>query len=595
MSSTNTITGTHAATEAEDPSADLWSQILLSVQTAKSIPSCPIVVLGEPHHGKSTLLSHLSSQTDPEDSQEKKRSLAISYDYFDITSGEEDDIQARLSVHTLHSSHHQSLLQLHNRRNLSLDTLSRSLFVVVLDWTKPENFLIEIREWIAVVKELVQSAITAEKDQMAAKRKLQEMKEEIELFVKAYVSPGSATSAAAVNDDKDSATGEGSSIVALKGNPNLPMLSLSDEPLQEGVLDDNLGVNLVIVLTKSDTISNLERQRNFKEEQLDYIQQVLRTICLKYGASLFSTSINRPTSFHSLTSYLVHRSMKTQSSHTTTGSAFAFNESALTIEKDVLLVPSGWDSWGKIIALRDDFNPSVTNKSWEWDMYVEMQRRQHHKDKTWEQVEKMLLEQDSDREAGSACKLWEDVIGDEWIQTGKRDKHSKPDDPERNNSNKDRVVPPNAQTFLSQHYASLQKDNKQPQQPQPAKSGSIVGPMQSNSLSGPSVERLLSRDQTESQPLASPSELPSSSIDTPSTPTTSTRPPRTTRRESRGAAADTSTPSGTTSPGGSGSGSGAKQSQVLQDFFQELLKHKGSGPAPGSGSKSGSGNNRRAE
>ena len=54
-------------------------------------------------------------------------------------------------------------------------------------------------------------------------------------------------------------------------------------PLAEGALDSesNWGVGIVIVCTKADTINRLEVEKNFKEEQFDYVQQVLRVICLK--------------------------------------------------------------------------------------------------------------------------------------------------------------------------------------------------------------------------------------------------------------------------------------------------------------------------
>lgn len=42
------------------PHADIWTQILLSVQTARSTPVCPVLILGEPQSGKSTLIRGLA-------------------------------------------------------------------------------------------------------------------------------------------------------------------------------------------------------------------------------------------------------------------------------------------------------------------------------------------------------------------------------------------------------------------------------------------------------------------------------------------------------------------------------------------------------
>lgn len=47
------------ATEQQQ-GGDLWTQILLSVQTARSTPICPVVILGEPQSGKSTLIRGLA-------------------------------------------------------------------------------------------------------------------------------------------------------------------------------------------------------------------------------------------------------------------------------------------------------------------------------------------------------------------------------------------------------------------------------------------------------------------------------------------------------------------------------------------------------
>lgn len=77
---------------------------------------------------------------------------------------------------------------------------------------------------------------------------------------------------------------------------------LDDSPLPPGTLLDNLGIGLVIVCTKvrhnllgcpptrlltlvcvtqADQMNMLERDREFTEEQFDYIQQLLRTVALR--------------------------------------------------------------------------------------------------------------------------------------------------------------------------------------------------------------------------------------------------------------------------------------------------------------------------
>lgn len=38
------------------------------------------------------------------------------------------------------------------------------------------------------------------------------------------------------------------------------------------------------------------------------------------------------------------------------------------MDRDEILVPSGWDSWGKIKILRERFNPEVISAGWDHDM-----------------------------------------------------------------------------------------------------------------------------------------------------------------------------------------------------------------------------------
>lgn len=58
--STTTNGAAAAASSSQQPRQDVWSQILLSVRTARNTATLPVVVLGEPQSGKSTLLRGLA-------------------------------------------------------------------------------------------------------------------------------------------------------------------------------------------------------------------------------------------------------------------------------------------------------------------------------------------------------------------------------------------------------------------------------------------------------------------------------------------------------------------------------------------------------
>lgn len=49
---------------------------------------------------------------------------------------------------------------------------------------------------------------------------------------------------------------------------------------------------------------------------------------------------------------------------------------AQVIERDVALVPSGWDSWGKLRVLREGFDCEAVNDGWDTDMDAVTDRQQ---------------------------------------------------------------------------------------------------------------------------------------------------------------------------------------------------------------------------
>jgi dynein light intermediate chain 1 len=137
---------------------------------------------------------------------------------------------------------------------------------------------------------------------------------------------------------------------------------------------------------------------------------------------LFFTAQSKPSSFEILRSYVLHH-LFGKSGHNTSSGAFTFPHRALTVERDVLLVPAGWDSFGKIRALRDGFDCAGMANGWEWDAQVEKVRRnrglpkgsREAEDLAEQQVDRRMLPGlvDGDRDGvESAIKLFEDIIED---------------------------------------------------------------------------------------------------------------------------------------------------------------------------------------
>lgn len=278
-------------------------------------------------------------------------------------------------------------------------------------------------------------------------------------------------------------------------------------------------------------INSLERDKDFKEEQFDYVQQSLRAIALRHGASLIFTSHSRPESFVDLRSYLLHRMFAppaTSSSSVaaatvpngttakgvngsspaaataapvasaTASRAFGFNLRANSVDRDQLLVPAGWDSWGKIKILRERFDPEAFGKGWEADLVAAREVAAGRP----EPDEREAVDEEG-RRVVLAQRQYEDVIPD----------LSFDDQPTHITSHV--VEAQDEQSFLKAHYDALQKEReKDPRAAfaaRPTGSGSaggngemqasvglgygagVVGPMASAGLHLPSVERALDR------------------------------------------------------------------------------------------------------
>lgn len=257
------------------------------------------------------------------------------------------------------------------------------------------------------------------------------------------------------------------------------------------------------------------------------------------------------------------------------------------------------------MALRDGFSPKSTEQGWTWDCQVEERRRAAGtpREKIGDVERQMREEEGDDAEAPatSACRLWDDLLGD--INALRNDAAGL----------SSQVPPPDTQDFLAGHYAALQKDGSgadprakfsRTNSSQQAQLGSgrpvglpdaagtrgVVGPMRSTSLTGPSVEKAIGQAQRDD---ATGSGASSDALND------STGRPKVKRRESREPDAISSrrsqSPHLSSSTSGSGSGvrdraaspstpspATTKQSEVLQSFFQDLLRGK-SGAGGGGG------------
>ncbi|PWN96954.1 DLIC-domain-containing protein [Tilletiopsis washingtonensis] len=600
--------------------AQLWSSILASVHGSRAAPVRNVVMLGETGTGKSTLLAGLASgsttsagpsvaATMPSSSSSTNmnghvngvsatpevRDLGLGYAYWDVRDDDGEDTLARVGVYQVPSSHplHVSLLPLALQPpqlasssagpSAKADALRSTLWLLVLDWSNPSAFLDQLLTWLDIVGQTTREALGVPETQKEAKwgreqEFARELQEGLETYIRAYVEPvaPAATAGFGVQTPDGAATAPTLLPASAAGLVDVNL------PLGDDVLQHNLGVSIVVVCTKADQISRLEKDRELKEEQFDQIQQMLRTICIKYGAALFYTAQSRPQTFDVLRSYVLHRlftpapASRIASSGTEAAAApngapsegpvagggtalstrFPFLHRASTVERDILIVPSGWDSWGKIHALRDGYACAPVSAGWECDVLTERVRRERGLAKGAPELEDEARQQDRGQAAAaadagvlSAVRLYEDLVAG-WKAAPAP------------NPNSSRVKEPDEQAFLAQHFATLQKDPDTQSRLARLTSGgggggggtpSVVGPMRSVSLSLPGVERAMQdRDTPDSE--------------------ATVKPPRTSRRDSTrdSVSSKPTSPLLGSSPGASSPG-GVKQSEVLHSFFQSLL------------------------
>ncbi|KAJ3912608.1 hypothetical protein F5877DRAFT_53796 [Lentinula edodes] len=450
-------------------------------------------------------------------------------------------------------------------------SLGHTTVVVALDWTKPWTFVEEMEEWFAWIEHMpMVSAEVKTKDPKKEGRELDMIREENRERWQSYLQHYTELSS------------DPSTLV-----PSMSSTAFSSNavlPLGPGTLTHNAaGVPIIVVCTKADLIDEREEgtaniggigvptglgggmvkgKGGEWEERTDGIMQILRTICLKYGASLFYTT-TLPETLSVLRQYALHTLFvpsapsltSLPSSHgalasTATRNAFPFSHRPNTLDRDRVVIPSGWDSWGKIAVLRE-FEPTVWGEGWETNLEseggVDVKNR--------------------------AKRMYRDLVPDLGTKPPPLPPFNSP-------------IP--EQSFLARNYdESTKKADRDPRgafrNPVEGDGGpyGIVGPIGTNSFNLPNVEKLFmemegspsdrsdklssslsDRPDRSDRQSSSLNERPSSGHDRRTRPTTNCQ----TMLTSTGA----SPPSGKgpSSPSPSGL---SPQHEVLQNFFQSLL------------------------
>ncbi|KAJ8506887.1 hypothetical protein ONZ45_g10663 [Pleurotus djamor] len=519
----------------EAPPQDLWLSILDSVSSSRSIPSKQILLLGQPSSGKSALASALLQKPPLEEQKDARRSdFALGYDYADVRDDADEDTIARLSVYTVPSANpaYMSLLPHFLPPRTSLQ---HTLVIIALDWTRPWTFIDELHVWLQWVEEWAKG--DGSREVVIAR---EENRERLQSHLQHYTEPTTDP---------------------LPASTSVPGTVL---PLAPGTFTHNLaGIPIIVTCTKADLIdegtdpmaggagmSGMVKGKGGEwEERTDGLMQVLRTICLKYGAGVFYTTL-LPETLQVLRQYALHLLFipPAPAPGLTNGAdiiaplrhPFPFPHRPNTLDRDHIVIPAGWDSWGKIQVMRDGFDPKMWGEAWEQD-----------------------LEGEEAQSSSSAKKMFSLLVPDQ----GKKPTPLPPFN-----------SPMSEQTFLAKHYDENAKRAdrdprgafRNPTDMAGAATG-IVGPMGTSSFDLPTVERALSEMELSTSPALGASvagERRQGRTTTANRPaglaalSTSTAGPG--RNTTSPSPLNASTPTSAQLP----------QHDVLQNFFQSLLRDR---------------------
>ncbi|KAF4124393.1 dynein light intermediate chain 1, cytosolic [Geosmithia morbida] len=322
---------------------NLWTSMLESVSSGKRLPEKNLLVLGGTPETQREFLESLSASESSKRNIDRNKSppiansFALGYTYYDVLDADQDDADkgpisdtlARVSLYLLSqpSDKFASLVA----PLLTPEAIDHTALVILLDWAQPHLWLRQICQWVRFFRSVTRQLGDEERFKMGE-------------VMEAWKSRG-----------------RGGSSVNLDGTPSATAASGDGDsslPLGPGEWSDALGLPLCVVCQNAQRIEVLEKTHNWKEPDFDTVLQYLRTILLRHGASLIYTSQHAASQAPSLV-------------HSTLGITSLLKRQPLkhnVIDRDKIVVPPNWDSWGKIRVLGGDFEAEAVSQGWEEDI-----------------------------------------------------------------------------------------------------------------------------------------------------------------------------------------------------------------------------------
>uniref|UniRef100_A0A669CTM7 Dynein light intermediate chain n=1 Tax=Oreochromis niloticus TaxID=8128 RepID=A0A669CTM7_ORENI len=305
--------GTGDNNNEEEEGQNLWSSILSEVSTRSSskLPSGKnILIFGEDGSGKTTLMAKLQG------AEHNKKGRGLEYLYLSVHDEDRDDL-TRCNVWILDGDlYHKGLLKF----AVTAQSLPDCLAIFVVDMSRPWTIMESLQKWASVLRDHVDKLKIPPEN-------MREMEQKMIKAFQEYTEPEDATPSSPQR--RAPTAGEEEDVVL---------------PLGENTLTHNLGIPVLIVCTKCDAVSVLEKEHDYRDEHFDFIQSHIRRFCLHYGAGLIYTSVKEEKNLDLLYKYIVHKLYD-----------FQFVTPALVVEKDAVFIPSGWDNEKKIGILHENF------------------------------------------------------------------------------------------------------------------------------------------------------------------------------------------------------------------------------------------------
>uniref|UniRef100_A0A914I082 Dynein light intermediate chain n=1 Tax=Globodera rostochiensis TaxID=31243 RepID=A0A914I082_GLORO len=204
-------------------------------------------------------------------------------------------------------------------------TLAKCAVCVCASMEQPGNIMPALSQWYRLLDEQIRQHYQPEEIVQARQAQVrfwQEYMEPIESMhhSTATLAESNATLVGGVNG----------------GTVNDPESSPLLLPPEKGILEENCGAILIVVITKSDLHMELSA------EQLDRLQYHVRKFCLQHGAALIYTSAKDDLNTQQLHKYIAHRIF-----------SLPFTAPAYIVERDRIFVPTGWDSDQKLAIIKE--------------------------------------------------------------------------------------------------------------------------------------------------------------------------------------------------------------------------------------------------